>query len=153
MHCHSTASDGTLSPAELVARAFERSVRVLALTDHDTLEGIDDARTAAHDLGMQLVNGVELSCTWGGTTIHVLGYGFDQKSAPLVEAISQLHEGRWLRSKEISRRLSLKGMPNALDGARAIQQKLGDSGNAPARPHFSDWMVREGFVRTMRGGT
>ena len=147
LHCHSTASDGALAPAVLVARAFEKGVRVLALTDHDTLEGLDEARVAAHSLGMQLVNGVELSCTWGGATIHVLGYGFDQKAPPLVAAIAQLHDGRWLRSEEISRKLSLKGMPGALDGARAIQQELGDSGNAPARPHFADWMVREGFVR------
>ena len=75
LHCHSTASDGALAPAVLVARAFEKGVRVLALTDHDTLEGLDEARQAAHSLGMQLVNGVELSCTWGGATIHVLGYG------------------------------------------------------------------------------
>ena len=129
------------------SRAFEKGVRVLSLTDHDTLEGLDEAREAAQALGMQLVNGVELSCTWGGATIHVLGYGFDQKAPALVEAIAQLHDGRWLRSEEISRKLGLKGMPNALDGARAIQQELGDSGNAPARPHFADWMVREGFVR------
>ena len=77
----------------------------------------------------------------------MLGYGFDQNAAPLVEAIAQLHDGRWLRSEEISRKLSLKGMPGALEGARAIQQELGDSGNAPARPHFADWMVREGFVK------
>jgi predicted metal-dependent phosphoesterase TrpH len=96
---------------------------------------------------MQLVNGVELSCTWGGATIHVLGYGFDVNAAPLVEAIAKLHDGRWLRSEEISRKLALKGMPGALEGAREIQQELGDSGNAPARPHFADWMVREGFVK------
>ena len=77
LHCHSTASDGALAPAVLVARAYEHGVRVLALTDHDTLEGLDEARAAAQALGMQLVNGVELSCTWGGATIHVLGYGFD----------------------------------------------------------------------------
>jgi hypothetical protein len=135
LHCHSTASDGALAPAVLVARAFEKGVRVLSLTDHDTLEGLDEARGAAQALGMQLVNGVELSCTWGGATIHVLGYGFDQKAPPLVEAVAQLRDGRWLRSEEISRKLGLKGMSNALDGARAIQQELGDSGNAPARPH------------------
>ena len=90
LHCHSTASDGALAPAVLVARAFEKGVRVLALTDHDTLEGLAEARTAANELGMQLVNGVELSCTWGGATIHVLGYGFDQKAPPLVEAVAQL---------------------------------------------------------------
>ena len=147
LHCHSTASDGALAPAVLVARAFEKGVRVLALTDHDTLEGLDEARSAATALGMQLVNGVELSCTWGGATIHVLGYGFDVNAVPLVEAIAKLHDGRWLRSEEISRKLALKGMPGALEGARAIQQELGDSGNAPARPHFADWMVREGFVK------
>ena len=147
LHCHSTASDGALAPAVLVARAHERGVRVLALTDHDTLEGLAEARTAADALGMRLVNGVELSCTWGGATIHVLGYGFDVNAPALVEAIARLHEGRWLRSEEISRKLALKGMPGALEGARAIQQELGDSGNAPARPHFADFLVRSGFVK------
>ncbi|NVZ79856.1 PHP domain-containing protein, partial [Pseudomonas gingeri] len=126
LHCHSTASDGALAPAVLVARAHEKGVRVLALTDHDTLEGLAEARAAADALGMRLVNGVELSCTWGGATIHVLGYGFDVNAPALVEAIARLHEGRWLRSEEISRKLALKGMPGALDGARAIQQELGD---------------------------
>ncbi|SDU84760.1 PHP domain-containing protein [Pseudomonas mucidolens] len=147
LHCHSTASDGALAPAVLVARAFEKGVRVLSLTDHDTLEGLEEARIAATGLGMQLVNGVELSCTWGGATIHVLGYGFDVQAPPLVEAIATLHDGRWLRSEEISRKLALKGMPGALEGARAVQQELGNSGNAPARPHFADWMVRAGHVK------
>ena len=147
LHCHSTASDGALAPAVLVARAYERGVRILSLTDHDTLEGLDEARQAAQQLGMQLVNGVELSCTWGGATIHVLGYGFDTQAPALVQAIEKLHEGRWLRSEEISRKLALKGMPGALEGARAIQQELGDSGNAPARPHFADYLVRAGFVK------
>ncbi|MCF5282457.1 PHP domain-containing protein, partial [Pseudomonas syringae] len=147
LHCHSTASDGALSPTVLVARAHENGVRVLSLTDHDTLEGLEEARAAAHSLGMQLVNGVELSCTWGGATIHILGYGFDTRAPALTEAISRLHEGRWLRAEEISRKLAIKGMPGALEGARAIQQELGDSGNAPARPHFADFMVRSGFVK------
>ncbi|GLK88647.1 PHP domain-containing protein [Pseudomonas turukhanskensis] len=147
LHCHSTASDGALAPAVVVARAHERGVRVLALTDHDTLEGLDEARAAADELDMQLVNGVELSCTWGGATIHVLGYGFAANAPALVQAIADLHSGRWLRAEEIDRRLALKGMPGALDGARAIQKELGDSGNAPARPHFADFLVREGYVK------
>ncbi|MDO7926604.1 PHP domain-containing protein [Pseudomonas sp. KFB-139] len=147
LHCHSTASDGSLAPAAVVARAYENGVRVLSLTDHDTVEGLEEARAAAHSLGMQLVNGVELSCTWGGATIHVLGYGFDVNAQALVDAISRLHEGRWLRAEEISRKLAIKGMPGALEGARAIQQELGDSGNAPARPHFADFLVRAGFVK------
>lgn len=147
LHCHSTASDGSLAPAAVVARAYENGVRVLSLTDHDTVEGLEEARAAAHSLGMQLVNGVELSCTWGGATIHILGYGFDVKAQALVDAIERLHEGRWLRAEEISRKLALKGMTRALEGARAIQQELGDSGNAPARPHFADYLVRAGFVK------
>ncbi|MGH8437434.1 MAG: PHP domain-containing protein [Pseudomonas sp.] len=147
LHCHSTASDGALAPAVVVARAHERGVRMLALTDHDTLEGLDEARAAATALDMQLINGVELSCTWGGATIHVLGYGFATTAPALLQAIAELHDGRWLRAEEIDRRLAAKGMPGALEGARAIQQELGDSGNAPARPHFAEFLVRAGHVR------
>jgi predicted metal-dependent phosphoesterase TrpH len=98
-------------------------------------------------LNMQWVSGVEMSCTWGGATIHVLGYGFELDAPPLVAAVEQLHRGRWLRAEEIARRLALKGMPGALEGARAVQQELGDSGNAPARPHFAEFLVRQGHVK------
>nr|WP_298113505.1 PHP domain-containing protein [uncultured Pseudomonas sp.] len=147
LHCHSTASDGALAPAVLVARAHEHGVRLLALTDHDTLEGLDEARSTADALGMQLVNGIELSCTWGGATIHVLGYDFAAEAPALRQAIAELHDGRWQRAAEISRRLEAKGMPGAMEGARAVQQELGDSGNAPARPHFAEFLVRAGHVK------
>ncbi|WP_439888905.1 PHP domain-containing protein [Pseudomonas sp. MBLB4123] len=147
LHCHSTASDGALAPAVLVARAHERGVRLLALTDHDTLEGLAEARAAAQSLDMHLVSGIELSCTWGGATIHVLGYAFDCDAPALCQAIADLHQGRWLRAEEIARRLEAKGMPGALEGARAVQQALGDSGNAPARPHFAEFLVRAGHVK------
>ena len=147
LHCHSTASDGALAPAMVVARAFERGVRVLALTDHDTLDGLDEASEAARELGMQLINGIELSCTWGGATIHVLGYAFNRDAPALLQSIAELHEGRWLRAVEIGKRLEAKGMPGALEGARALQQALGDSGNAPARPHFADFLVQAGYVK------
>lgn len=147
LHCHSTASDGVLAPAALVQRAHEKGVGLLALTDHDTLEGLPEAHQAAARLGIELVNGVELSCTWGGATIHVLGYGFDLDAAPLRQATEALHRGRWARAEEIDRRLAAKGMPGALEGARAIQRALGDSGNAPARPHFAEFLVRGGWVK------
>lgn len=147
LHCHSTASDGALAPALVVARAHAQGVRVLALTDHDTLEGLEQARAAADELGLQLINGIELSCQWGGATIHVLGYAFASDAPALLQAIAALHEGRWQRAEMISQRLAAKGMPGALDGARQIQQALGDSGNAPARPHFAEFLVRAGHVR------
>lgn len=146
LHCHSTASDGALSPATVVARAHERGVRVLALTDHDTIEGLPEARQRAAELGLQLVNGIELSCTWGGATIHVLGYGFALDAPAIEAAVQSLHTGRWARAEEIDRRLARVGFAGCLQGARAVQQELGDSGNAPARPHFAEYLVRAGFV-------
>lgn len=146
LHCHSTASDGALAPASVVARAHERGVTLLALTDHDTLDGLPEARDTAATLGMRWVSGVEMSCTWGGATLHVLGYGFPLEASALVETLEQLHAGRWLRAEEIDRRLAAKGMPGALEGARAIQAALGDSRNAPARPHFADFLVQQGHV-------
>ncbi|WP_152224714.1 PHP domain-containing protein [Pseudomonas sp. SCB32] len=146
LHCHSTASDGLLSPTALVERAHGRGVRVLALTDHDTLDGLPEAREAARQLGMELVDGVELSCTWGGATIHVLGYGFDSQAESLVKALDDLHRARWTRAEEIGRRLEAKGMPGAFEGARAVQRELGDSENAPARPHFAEYLLRQGYV-------
>ncbi|KJH81447.1 PHP domain-containing protein [Pseudomonas sp. KSR10] len=147
LHCHSTASDGVLSPDALVERAYARGVELLALTDHDTLEGLDAARAMAESLGIRLVNGIELSCVWGGATIHILGYAFRRDAAVLQKAIAELHDGRWRRAELIAQRLEVKGMPGALEGARAVQQELGDSGNAPARPHFAEFLVRAGHVR------
>ncbi len=147
LHCHSTASDGVLPPATVVQRAYGQGVRVLALTDHDTLEGLAEAQQAAAAFAdMQLVSGIELSCTWGGATIHVLGYGFSPQAPALCAAIEDLYQGRWSRAEEIGSRLAAKGMPGAFEGARQIQQALGDSGNAPARPHFADYLVRAGHV-------
>ncbi len=147
LHCHSTASDGVLAPAVLVQRAHERGVELLALTDHDTLEGLDAARAMADSLGVRLINGIELSCVWNGATVHVLGYAFRRDAEALQRAIAQLHEGRWRRAETIAQRLEAKGMPGTLEGARDVQQALGDSGNAPARPHFAEYLVRAGHVR------
>lgn len=147
LHCHSTASDGVLAPADVVARARERGVDLLALTDHDTLDGLDAARAAAERLGMGFINGVELSCLWGGATIHVLGYDFDPLAPALCAALEDLRVARWNRAEEIAQRLAAKGMPGAMDGALAIQQELGDSKNAPGRPHFAEFLLRAGHVR------
>lgn len=147
LHCHSTASDGELTPEALVARAAFRGVSTLALTDHDTLEGLSAARCAAVIQGIHLVSGIELSCSWGSTTIHILGYDFAPDAPVLVEAIERLHQGRWQRAETIGKRLEAKGMSGALEGARAIQLASGDTGNAPARPHFAEFLVQAGHVK------
>lgn len=147
LHCHSTASDGLLSPAELVARAHAQGVELLALTDHDTLDGLPAAQAAAAECGLQLVDGVELSCLWNGTTIHVLGYGFARDTPVLQAALAALHQGRWARAEEIGQRLEAKGMPGCFAGACAVQAERGEAGSPPSRPHFAEYMVRAGFVK------
>lgn len=147
LHCHSTASDGTLAPREVVLRAHQQGVEVLSLTDHDTTEGLIEAQQAAQEVSITLITGIEMSCIWGGATIHILGYGFALDDPILLAAVKGLHEGRWLRAQEIAKRLATKGMPDALAGAQAIQAALGDSLNAPARPHFAQFLVNAGYVR------
>lgn len=147
LHCHSTASDGALTPRELVLRAEQHGVKVLALTDHDTLEGLPEAQQTAQQVGIELINGIELSCVWGGTTIHILGYDFALDNPAILAATQALHKGRWLRAEEIARRLATKGIEGALEGALAVQSALGNSANAPARPHFAEFLVQQGHVR------
>ena len=101
LHCHSTASDGSLTPSALVARAAEHKITHLALTDHDTIDGLSEAKAAAAEAGIQLIHGVELSCTWGGATIHVLAYNFSLDDPVLQKALHDLHEGRWQRARMI----------------------------------------------------
>lgn len=148
LHCHSTASDGALPPREVVFRAHEQGVKVLALTDHDTIEGLPEAQQGADEVGIQLITGIELSCLWGGATIHILGYNFALDDPHIIEATNALHKGRWLRAEEIAQRLAAKGITGALEGALAAQKALGgDSSNAPARPHFAQFLVQQGHVR------
>lgn len=148
LHMHSTASDGALAPAELMARAAEAGVDLVALTDHDCVDGLDEARDAAARLGMAWVSGVELSAQWQGHTVHVLGYGFDPVAPGLQDALGQVRQGRWRRAEQIAERLAAKRMPGALEGALAAQRAAGgDPDSPPARPHFADWMVQVGHVR------
>lgn len=148
LHMHSTASDGVLAPAELMARAANAGVDLLALTDHDCVDGLAEARDAARSHGMRWVSGVELSAQWQGHTVHVLGYAFDPQARVLVDALVAVRDGRWQRAEQIAARLAAKRMPGALEGAQAIQQDTGsDPHSPPARPHFADWMVQAGHVR------
>jgi predicted metal-dependent phosphoesterase TrpH len=117
LHMHSTASDGSLDPQELMQRASAAGVDLIALTDHDCLDGLAVAEQTARQLGMRWISGVELSAQWQGHTIHVLGYGFDPASPDFVSAIQAVKTGRWQRAEQIDKRLEGKKMPGALAGA------------------------------------
>jgi predicted metal-dependent phosphoesterase TrpH len=145
LHSHSRASDGTLSPAELVAAAHAGGVDVLALTDHDTTEGLAEATQLADALAMQLVPGVEISVSWQSQTIHVLGLGIDPDCATLQEGLSGLREFRHWRAEEIGRRLARAGIPDCYSGACDQAQ-----GSIIGRTHFAHHLVAEGHAKSVR---
>ncbi|MFL1466259.1 PHP domain-containing protein [Marinobacter sp. HN1S83] len=142
LHCHSTASDGALAPADVVRRAVEQGVSHLALTDHDTIEGLPEAQAAADASGITLISGTELSCLWKTQTIHVVGLDFDRDSPAFVEALARQHENRWARARMIDERLQKVGVADLLEKAT---DKAG--GDVPGRPHFARVLVEEGKVK------
>jgi len=145
LHSHSTASDGTLSPTALVHHASAQGVDVLALTDHDTTDGIDEARTAAAEAGVALVPGVEISVTWRGVTVHIVGLNVDIDNARLQAGLAGLREFRAWRGEEMARRLAKAGIPGALEGAQAFSQ-----GEILSRTHFARFLVAAGHASDMR---
>jgi len=146
LHTHSTASDGTLTPRELVERAAGQGVEVLALTDHDTVAGLDEAEDAARDHGVTLVPGVEASVSWNGRTLHIVGLGIDRSCARLRTGLAGLLAYREERAAEIARRLERAGWAGALAGARAEA-----SGELVGRTHFARFLVKRGAAKDLRG--
>lgn len=142
-HTHTTASDGALDPCELVARAVASNVRQLAITDHDTMAGYEAAKAYHRQTedGMQLIPGIEFSCQWSATTIHVLGLGVQCDHPVMIAALETMAAARRDRGEKIATRLAARGFGGALDGALAV---AGDS--QLGRPHFAQWMVEQGHV-------
>lgn len=145
LHLHSTASDGTLTPGELVRQAAAAGIGTLALTDHDTVAGLDEAGRIASQLGVRLIPGVELSVTWREKTIHVVGLGVDTANPELRRGLQELQERRRARAEEIGRRLSQYGMEDAFLGACA----LAGSGQL-TRSHFARYLVERGYAPSSR---
>jgi predicted metal-dependent phosphoesterase TrpH len=145
LHSHSRASDGTLSPAALVAAAHAGGVDVLALTDHDTTDGLAEASQYARQLGLQLVPGVEVSVSWQSQTIHVLGLGINPADEALQTGLSGLREFRNWRAREIGRRLASAGISGCYEGACKLAE-----GNIVGRTHFARHLVAEGHARSVR---
>ncbi|WP_269619136.1 PHP domain-containing protein [Zhongshania sp. BJYM1] len=143
LHTHTTASDGGLSPEELILRAKERGVQLLAVTDHDTIDGYDDI-VRLNSEGLQIVAGIELSCTWSGVNIHVLGLGIDVSSEALRKELADQREARGERAKIIASKLTKLGFEGTYEGASELA-----SGRAIGRPDFARFMVAQGYVDTM----
>lgn len=146
LHCHSTHSDGLLPPAAVVARAAARGVDVLALTDHDELSGLTEAREAAAASGIAFVCGAEISVSWEGITVHVVGLGVDPGDPALVAGLDGVRSGRSARARRIADSLAAAGIGGAWDGA----MRHVTAGKLVSRTHFARFLVETGRGRDVQ---
>ena len=137
LHCHSTASDGTLSPTELVLRAAEKGVSVLALTDHDTVAGIAEARAQAAKNGIELISGVEISTLWQGRSIHIVGLDFDIEHPAMQQLLANQAKLRDQRARAIGEKLAKIGLENAYEQAKQLAQ-----GGEVTRAHYARYLLQ-----------
>ncbi|GJH42507.1 RNase RNM [Pasteurella canis] len=140
LHCHSTASDGVLSPTDVVNRAAQKGVNVLALTDHDTVSGISEAKKAACQQGITFINGVEISTLWENRAIHIVGLGFDETSEKLTALLTQQAVLRHQRAIEIGEKLAKVGVENAFEEAKKLAT------GEVTRAHYARLLVQLGKV-------
>ena len=145
LHCHSNVSDGVMAPAELAARAKANGVEYWALTDHDEVGGIAAARAAARDVGLPFMAGVEISITWAGKTVHIVGLGIDETNATLRAGLDSVRNGRLVRGREIAAQLAQAGIPGAFEGAL----KYADNPEMLGRTHFARFLVDAGVKPTV----
>jgi predicted metal-dependent phosphoesterase TrpH len=143
LHTHSDRSDGTESPAELVRRAHEVGLDVLGLTDHDTTEGWAEAADAAEHTGLTLVRGIEISCTYAGSGVHLLGYLPDPTYPPLADELDRVLAGRNSRLPATLERLRDLGIDIDVHHVRAVAGETAAMG----RPHVADALVSLGVVK------
>ena len=144
LHTHSTASDGQYAPAELVRLAKERGIEVLALTDHDTLDGVEDAVEAGEALGLRVLRGVELGAA-EYENLHILGYGVAPGGPELAALCEKFRAARDQRKYRILDFLREKGCGLSIEEVEAVA-----GGNVIGRPHFAQAMVRRGYVQSNR---
>jgi predicted metal-dependent phosphoesterase TrpH len=140
LHSHSNISDGVLAPEALAVRAKTNGVQVWAMTDHDEVSGLAMARGAAVALGMRFVSGVELSISWAGETVHILGLQIDGSNPVLVQGLARTRSGREQRARAMARQLALAGIPDAFEGAL----KYARNPDLISRTHFARYIIERG---------
>ena len=143
LHCHSVVSDGTLTPEQLAARAKGNGVELWALTDHDEVGGQDRALAAAQAQGLKYLTGVEISVTFAGKTVHIVGLGFDAHNTALKEGLQRTRGGRGERAQEMSEGLAKVGIHGAFEGAL----KYVGNPELISRTHFARFLVDSGVCQ------
>lgn len=140
LHCHSTASDGKLSPQQVLSAAAETGLQLFALTDHDTLKGYH--QLADVEKPFCFVPGVELSSVWSGVSVHIVGLDFDPQHPAILTVIDRLRQAREQRARLLDKKLAAQGMPGSLQGALQYCPDIGQVG----RPHFAEFLCAQGYV-------
>ena len=143
LHNHSNRSDGLLTPTQLIELAARTGVDAIALTDHDTLEGLEEAQAAARAAGIGFVPGVEISVSWGDTTLHVVGLNVDPHAPALREGLASIRSGRLARAREIGRALEKLGFAGTFDAAL----QLARDERVISRTHFARHLAERGAVK------
>lgn len=144
LHVHSNASDGTLTPSEVVALAVEKDLAAIALTDHDTIDGLSEAQAAAAGLPIEIIPGIELSCVYQGEEIHILGIYVDPTDRVFISETDALKEIRKKRNEEMIRRFQNAGISITLDEVMA-----GNPDTVITRAHFARVLLEKGYVKNM----
>jgi 3',5'-nucleoside bisphosphate phosphatase len=145
LHSHSIHSDGTLTPSQVAARAAANGVQLWALTDHDDLGGQHEAAQAARSLGIDFVHGVEISTTFAGETVHIVGLGIDPQDATLRAGLQGIRDGRTDRARRMAEGLAQVGIRGALEGA----QRLARNPELISRTHFARFLVDTGVCASV----
>jgi len=143
LHSHSLVSDGTLAPEALAQRAKANGVGLWALTDHDEIGGSERALQAARAVGLPCLTGVEISVTFIGVTVHIVGLGFDHRDPVLAEGLHRTRSGRERRAREMGDELARVGIPGAFEGA----MKFVDNPELISRTHFARYIVEAGYCK------
>jgi predicted metal-dependent phosphoesterase TrpH len=145
LHTHSSASDGSYPPAALVRLAQEQGLRALALTDHDTTEGLAEALRAGRELGVEVIPGVEISAQFSDDTMHILGLFIDYQNGRLEERLAVLQRARKERNPQILEKLCRLGLPITMAQVERIS-----GGGQMGRPHIARALMESGFVKTVQ---
>lgn len=145
LHSHSVFSDGGLPPEQLAQRAADNGVELWSMTDHDELAGQARAAAAAASLNMDYVSGVEISVSFAGETVHILGFGFDPAHPAIANGLADLRQGRSLRAQEMGESLAKAGIPGAYEGAKGYAANP----ELISRTHFARFLVDQGHCSSV----
>lgn len=146
LHCHSRISDGVLAPDELARRARRNGVDLWSLTDHDELSGLAEAASTCEEIGLHFIPGVEVSATWAGKTVHIVGLNIDPGNQALKAGLQAIRSGRVERAQKIAKRLEAMGVSGSYEGA----VRYASNPQLLSRTHFARFLLEEGYCRSMQ---